>query len=177
MEIKQPSHQSDLLLQQTRMQQMQLSAMADMKANMLMTMASVVITLSAPQIIKPDLTWAAIVLIVFCLLTILLASFTAMPRVPLLIKSGEPPDVDSPTFNLLFFADFSCFSYPEFEAAMEQVMNDPNRTYKTQVKEIYNVGIMLSTKKYRFVRLAYISFITGLFTSGLVMLATNTMTV
>ena len=70
-------------------------------------------------------------------------------------------DVNDPSFNLLFFGAFSKMSYPEFETAMEGVMNDPNRTCEAQVREIYIMGRCLERKKYRFVRLAYMSFIAG----------------
>ncbi len=38
------------------------------------------------------------------------------------------------------------------------------------VRELYTLGMFLATKKYRFVRLAYMSFIVGLLISGLVLL-------
>lgn len=48
---------------------------------------------------------------------------------------------------------------------MEEVMNDPSRVYGAQVREIYLLGTFLAKKKYRFLRLGYLSFITGLFAS------------
>ncbi|MFQ5822849.1 MAG: Pycsar system effector family protein [bacterium] len=170
MEIAQPGLHLDHMLRQTRMHHVQLSSMADVKANMLLTMATVVITLSAPHIMKPHLKWAVLVLIAFCLLTIVLATYAAMPKLPLSLKHGSHPDVNSPGFNLLFFGDFVRLQYEEFEAAMEEIMNDPSRTYQAQVREVYSLGMFLVTKKYRFVRLAYISFIAGLLASGLAML-------
>jgi hypothetical protein len=50
---------------------------------------------------------------------------------------------------------------------MEEVMNDPSRVYGAQVREIYLLGTFLAKKKYRFLRLGYLSFITGLFASFL----------
>jgi hypothetical protein len=37
-----------------------------------------------------------------------------------------------------------------------------------QVREIYTLGTLLAKKKYRFLRLAYIAFITGAFASAAV---------
>ena len=51
---------------------------------------------------------------------------------------------------------------------MAEVMNDPSRTYQVQLKELYTLGEFLAKKKYRFLRLAYITFITGVFASALV---------
>jgi hypothetical protein len=76
--------------------------------------------------------------------------------------------VSSPNFNLLFFGDFIRLQFSEFEASMEEVMNDPSLTYQVQVRELYTLGMFLAKKKYRFLRLAYITFITGAFASAVV---------
>jgi len=36
---------------------------------------------------------------------------------------------------------------------------------------VYTLGVFLARKKYRFVRLAYLTFIAGMFVSGVVLLA------
>lgn len=170
MKINEPGSHIDHMLRQTRMHHVQLSSMADLKANMLVTMASVLITLSVPYTMQADFKLVAFVLICFCLLTIVLAAYSAMPKLPFsttLKWGGKSSHWD---FNLLFFGDFGQLSYEDYEIAMEEVMNDPSRTYQVQVKEIYTLGKFLVTKKYRFLRLAYISFITGLFATGLLTL-------
>ena len=86
MEIKQRGSHLDHLVRQTRMHHSQLSSMADMKANMLLTMASVVITLSVRYVTEPHLKWATTVLIFFCLLTIGLATYAVMPKIVSVIK-------------------------------------------------------------------------------------------
>ncbi|MGD8504703.1 MAG: DUF5706 domain-containing protein [Syntrophobacterales bacterium] len=168
MEIKQRGSHLDHLVRQTRMHHSQLSSMADMKANMLLTMASVVITLSVRYVADPHLKWATTILIFFCLLTIGLATYAVMPKIPFSLKRATHPDVNSPNFNLLFFGDFIRLQFSEFEASMEEVMNDPSLTYQVQVRELYTLGMFLAKKKYRFLRLAYITFITGAFASAVV---------
>jgi len=168
MEIKQPGTHLDHMVRQTRMHHVQLSSMADMKANILLTMASVVFTLSVRYITEPQLKWATIVLIVFCLLTIVLASYSVMPKTHLFSKSGEQSKAKKSNFNLLFFGDFVSLEYDEFEAAMEEVMNDPVRTYQVQLQEIYTLGVYMAEQKYRFLQLAYTAFIVGVFASVVV---------
>ena len=85
------------------------------------------------------------------------------------IKSGPRLDISNPFFNILFFGDFVRLEYDEYEAAMEDVLNGHTLTYRAQVRELYTLGTFLATKKYRFVRLAYMSFISGLFASGSVL--------
>ncbi len=86
-----------------------------------------------------------------------------MPKLPPAGQSA--PDIHNPQFNLLFFGDFTRLSQQQFESAMEEVMSDHSRTYGTQVREIYLLGTFLAKKKYRFLRLGYLSFIIGLFAS------------
>ena len=172
MKINQAGTHLDHMLRQTRLHHVQLSSMADVKANMLLTMSSVVITLSVPHIFKPDLKWPLLVLVGFCLLTVGLAAYAVMPKVPLSPKAATPPDIRSPKFNLLFFGDFTQLDYAQFATAMEEVMNDPSRTYEAQIRELYTLGTFLATKKYRFLRLAYVSFIAGLFVSFITLLFT-----
>ncbi|MFC1516176.1 Pycsar system effector family protein [Thermodesulfobacteriota bacterium] len=173
MKIEQPHLYIDHMLRTTRMHHVQLSSMADVKASMLLTIASVIITLTVGSIMKPGLMWPAMVLIFFCLVTIVLAAYAVMPKMPFRVKAGPSPDLGSPFFNLLFFGDFVRMEYDEFEAAMEETLNDHSRSYRAMVKELYTLGMFLATKKYRLIRLAYISFIAGLIASCLAFLLVN----
>jgi hypothetical protein len=166
MKIEQPGSHLDHMLRGTRWHHVQLSSMADMKANFLLTLSSVVITLAVPNIVKPLFQWPLLVLIAFCLITVALAAYTVMPKVSLAGKGAARPDVTHHGFNLLFFGDFVRLSYEEYESAMELAMNDPSRAYQAQVREIYNLGCFLAAKKYQVLKMAYLSFILGLFASG-----------
>lgn len=173
MKINTPGNEINYLLQQTRVHHMQLSSMADLKANMLLTMASIVVTLAAPQAMKAGSQLPLLVLIGFSLVTILLAAYAVMPKLPFSGHNPATPDTASPQFNLLFFGDFTGLTYQQFEAEMEKVMNDPSSVYRAQVREIYTLGVFLAQKKYRYLRLAYTTFIIGLFASFITLLATG----
>jgi len=170
MKIQQAGSHLDHMLRQTRMHHVQLSVMADIKANALMTIAAVMLTFSAPWIVREQFRAAVIVLMCFCLLTILLATFAVMPGTPLRMKKKAPVDIATPGFDLLFFGSFIYLDYEQFEAAMEEIMNDPSKTYQAQVREIYTLGTYLAGKKYRLLRCAYLAFVTGLLASGATLL-------
>jgi hypothetical protein len=159
--IEKPASQLDHLMRAVQFHHVQLSSMADVKANMLLTMSTVVLTLCLPQVLNHDHLWPLYILISSCLLTICLATYTVMPKLPPV--GLPPPDIKDPSFNLLFFGDFTRLSQAQFESAMEELMNDSSRAYATQVREIYLLGTFLAKKKYRFLRLGYLAFITGLF--------------
>lgn len=147
--------------------------MADMKANMMLTVASLVIPLSVGHLHDERLRLGAIIAIIFCLITIILAAYATMPKLRPPNKNDESPDLKNPFFNILFFGDFSRLSYEQFSMEMSSVLNEPDRPYEAMLREIYSLGCYLALKKYRFVRLAYISFITGLVLSGCALAWTN----
>jgi len=168
MDIHQPGQHLDSLLRITRSHHSQLSTMADSKANMMLTVASLLVPLSVGFMNKPPFHWAAITLIGFSILTVILAAYAAMPKLTPKIESDAPVDIESPIFNILFFGSFCGMSYDRYRQEMETVLNDHNRVYEVQVREIYLLGHYLARQKYRYLRLAYLSFISGLTISALV---------
>jgi hypothetical protein len=126
---------TDQTLQATQLYHVQLSSVADMKANMLLLMSSVVLTLSLLQLLDNSHLWPLYMLIAFCLLTLCLAGYVVLPKLPPANLSA--PDLQNPKFNLLFFGDFTRLSQAQFESAMSELMNSPSRTNDAQVREIY----------------------------------------
>jgi hypothetical protein len=163
------NNHSDAMLRQTRAHHVQLSSMADVKASMLITMASIVLTLAASNTIHVGPQWPLLVLMGFCLTTILLAAFAAMPKVRFRKRPPTPEERADAHFNVLFFGDFNGLSYEEFEAEMVPVLNDPSLCYEAQVREIYSLGVYLAKRKYRFLRLAYMAFMAGIVASAIML--------
>lgn len=164
MHIQQPGGHLDQMMRQTRGNLIQLSSMADVKSSMLLTLSSVVLTLIGRYVADPVFGPAVLALGGCCLLTIGLATYAAMPKVPVIASGNADPS--DPRFNLFYFGDFVRLDYPAFNEAMETVMNDPSRTYEMQVREVYTLGRFLAERKYRYLRLAYLAFIFGLATSA-----------
>jgi hypothetical protein len=171
MKIQHPGAHLDHMMRQTRGHHEELSSMADLKANMLLTVASVVITLAATRISEPELRWAIVVLLPFCLVTVGLSAYATMPSSHTTGRGARRPRPGEPGFNILFFGHFAQMSYDDYCAAMEELMNDPSLTYEAQLREVYTLGMFLAHKKYRALRLAYLTFISGLTISGLVAVA------
>ena len=160
-----PANHLDQLLRQTRMHHMQLSSMADVKANIMLTLAAVVTTFSIGYLSDPVLRWPVVVLILFCVVTIFFAAYAVMPK----LNFDYRPD-NYQHCNILFFGNFMNLNYEEFAEIMEEVMQSPERAYEAQVREVYELGAYLGYQKYRYVRLAYQSFLVGLVSAGLVFL-------
>ncbi len=162
----QPAAHLDQMIRQTRAHHVQLSSMADMKANMMLTVASLLVPLSIRFLDDPRLQLAALTMIMFSIITVLLAAYAAMPKMFWKHGPSKMVDLKNPSFNLLFFGSFAKMNYPDFEDAMERLMSDHEEVYEKQIKEIYLMGQYLAREKYRFVTFAYITFITGMVISS-----------
>jgi len=158
-----PGSHADHMLRQTRTQLMQLSQMADAKAGMLITISSIVTSLTVPLLLRPEFHIAAAILITTSVLTILLAAYATMPKI--FAEKNKRPNLSSPNFNILFFTDFVKLDYNDFHTEIERIVADPGLAYSTQTKEVYLMGQYLANRKFKFLTLSYVSFISGLILS------------
>jgi len=168
MQIKDPRVQLDHVLLQSRRQLIDYSTMADTKANILLSISSVIATIVLTRVTDPKLKIAAAVLLVFLLLTALMALLTLTPNIG--IFGAKKRTISDPDFNPFFFGDYANVQYDDYMAHMEELLNDPSRTYETQVKELYFAGVYLQKTKYNYVKLGYIFFFIGLVCSTIVYL-------
>jgi len=171
MQIKEPRPQLDHALLQSRRQLIDFSIMADTKANILLSISSVITTLILTRVTEPKLMAAAIALLCFLLPTVLMALLTLMPNLSLFRKPKR--SVTDPDFNPFFFGDYTRIKYPEYMAHMEEVLNNPSLTYEVQVRELYFAGQYLQNTKYNYVKLGYVFFFIGLISSTIVYVIEN----
>ena len=165
MEVSGTGSHLDHFIRQTRVHHMHLSSMADMKANMMLTVSALVITFSIGHLSDPSLRWPVLVLVASCLATVVSAVYAVMPK----LNTTFRPDLDRPDCNILFFGNFMNLEYEEYARLMETVMNDPSRVYEAQVREVYELGVFLGRRKYVYIRLAYLFFIGGLLASVVIL--------
>lgn len=167
MKVTQSAKSIDDMLRQTRQHHVQLSVLADFKANILLTIATVLLTGASRYLYDANYAWPARVLCVFCVLTVMLACYAVMPKFRSHLKPATVEDVKNPYFNLLFFGDYLKLSWEQFESEMNKVINDDNLVYEMMTRELYTMGLYLKNKKYRFLRYAYSAFASGVLLSFL----------
>lgn len=149
---------SDNILRTAQQHHVQLSAMADTKANIIITVSSIVLTLSLGKLTEPGLRVAVLILIAFTLVALLLAILAVLPKYrPLRLHSEDLP----PHFNLLFFGHFSEISRERFLQEMARTLEPGGTIYETQAKDLYSLGLYLARHKYRYLRLSYLFFLAG----------------
>lgn len=170
MKAKNADRATDNLFRIMMQNHLQLSALADQKANMMITVCSIIIGLLVQYIVDPALRYGAIALALTCVVTILLAVYSTLPKYE--SKREGEMKAKNPFFNVIFFGDFTHLDYPDFERELEKIINDHDLIYQSLAKDVYAQGRVLHDKKYRFIRYAYITFMIGLVISGVVMALT-----
>ena len=171
MHIQEPRQQLDHLLRQTRMNLVVYSQMADTKANILLSLSSVLLSISLTRISDPRFTATIVALVGFLLITIFLALMTVIPRVHGFLHRKY--SVHDPNYSPLFFGDYVDIPYEAYARDMEEIMNDSDRSYEVMVKEIYHAGVYLVKNKYLYIRAGYMFFFAGLIVSTLIFFIQN----
>lgn len=146
MKIAHPGPHLDLVLKQTREHHAALTSLAGLKANILMRLSSVVPPLTTRHLSDAHTRAAALILILFCLLTTIFALYSLMPKVGLRLRRRGKPDVREPNFILLFLPDYRQLDYGEYLKATEKLMSKPSLTYEMQLRELYTLGRFLADK-------------------------------
>jgi predicted metal-dependent HD superfamily phosphohydrolase len=144
-----------------------LSGMADSKANILISVNSIILSIVISSLITrleayPNLRLPLGILVAVCVSAIVFSILATRPNVS--HGTFTQDDINNKRTNLLFFGNFYKMSLPDYDWAMQEMLNDKNYLYSSIVKDNYFLGIVLA-KKYRFLRIAYNIFMYGLIIS------------
>lgn len=146
---------------------MQLSQMGDGKANILISINSIILSVIISFVItrldvSRHLIIPTLMIIVVCVTTIVLAILSTRPK----ISHGTftPQQIISKEANLLFFGNFHNMPLAEYKSAVKEMMIDKEFLYESLIMDIYHVGKVLA-RKYRFTTWAYNVFMFGLIIS------------
>ena len=144
-----------------------LSDIADTKANILLSVNAIIISVVLANLISkldtnPYLTWPTVIFTLFCVISMVLSIIATRPNV----TSGEftKEDVRNQKVNLSFFGNFHKMSMEDYEWAIKEMLEDKDYIYKALTKDLYFLGVVLE-RKYRLLRITYTVFMTGIIIS------------
>ena len=164
--IKKPSAEraADSMFRSAYRVQMDLTALADNKANMMISIngivMSIIIASVAPKLdSNPWLLLPTVVLLIGNMVSMVFAVMAARPRVK--SPALNPPIPQKPGGNLLFFGTFANMREDDFVAAMSHLMEERMPVYETMMRNIYGIGTVLF-RKFVLLQLAYTSFMIAL---------------
>lgn len=154
----------DNLIRTAQQHHVQLSAMADLKANIIITVSSVVLTVTLGRVNDAELKLSAITLLCFTSIALILSILAVLPKYrPLRLHGKELP----PHFNLFFFGHFAELSRERFLKEVAQHMRNDGSAYESMVTDLYSLGVYLAHYKYPYLRAAYLFFLSGFLLAGL----------
>ena len=159
-----PDRGIETMFRLTSRNHLQLSAMADNKANILISVNSIIISIIISGLIKtldnhPHLVVPTYLMLAINVVTIVLSIMALRPNV----TKGKftRKDIEEKNTNLLFFGNFHGMDRNDYKWGMVEMMNDSNYLYSSLIDDIYFLGKVLG-KKYRFLRLSYNIFMYGI---------------
>ncbi|HEX8461431.1 MAG TPA: Pycsar system effector family protein [Segetibacter sp.] len=155
------------MLRLTSENHMKLSDMADGKANILISVNAIIISVILSVLLRrlqvdTYLTVPTIIFLTSSVCTIVVAILATRPKISQGTFSDQ--DVIDKKTNLLFFGNFYRTSEQQYESAMTKMMADSEYLYGSLIKDIYYLGVVLA-RKYALIRWAYNIFMFGIIIS------------
>jgi len=167
-EIK-PDRGIDTMFKVTLTNHTRLSEIADSKANILLSVNAIIISVSlstlVPKLDSPSnahLVVPTFILVFFSVVSIVFAILSTRPKV----TSGTftRKDIEDRKVNLLFFGNFYKMPIEEYEWAVNEMMKDREYLYGSMIKDLYFLGLVLN-RKYKLLRMTYTIFTIGILSS------------
>jgi len=159
-----PDRGIETMFRVTSTNNQRLSDMADNKANILITVNSIILSVIIALLVRKldsneHLIAPTFILLAVSLSTMVVAILATRPYIPNGIYSQE--DMKEKKVNLLFFGNFYRMDLKDYNDGMKTVMEDRDFLYGTLIKDVYSQGVVLG-RKYRLLRIAYNIFMFGL---------------
>lgn len=146
-----------------------LSEIADSKANILLSVNAIIISIALttliPKLDNPSnahLITPTLILMISSMITIIFAIRSTQPKVTSGVFTRK--DIEERKVNLLFFGNFHKMPLEEYDWAMNEMLKDRDYIYGTMIKDLYFLGLVLN-RKYKLLRATYIVFTVGIIVS------------
>lgn len=166
---KKPDRGIDTLFRITLSNHTRLSGIADSKANILLSVNAIIISIALSSLIpkldsigNAHLVMPTFVMLMFSVVSIIFAILSTRPKVTSGVFTRQ--DIEDRKVNLLFFGNFYRMPLKEYEWAVNEMMNDNEYLYNSLIKDLYFLGLVLE-KKYRLLRITYNIFMIGIIIS------------
>lgn len=169
--IELPERGIETMFRVTLKNHITLSNIADTKANILLSVNAIIVSLVLSNLVSKldnasneHLIVPTVIFVLFTVASIILSILATRPNVTIGKFSKE--DVANKKVNLLFFGNFHQMSLNDFEWAMGEMMQDRDYLYSSMKKDLYFLGLVLD-RKYKILRITYSVFMIGIIVSVL----------
>ena len=164
----------DNILRVNHGNQMRLGLMADAKANIMITVSSIVFSVTVANLDNEVMKWPLLTFACGCFLALLFAIFAIIPNTDYpKVKGTQEIDRNSPIFNPLFFGHFAHLDIHEYKEDYAKILMTDDGVYDSMAGDIYGQGKILALKKYKFLKWSYNCFLLGMSSAILIFIIQN----
>ncbi len=141
-----------------------LSTLADNKANIMLSVNALIITIIVPLAAgpvrdSPYLIWPVLVLLSTCLTSMIFATLATRPIA--MVGHTETEAIESGRSNLFFFGNFYKMDYSEYKTGIQSVIQKDEKLDDSITRDLFFLGKSLG-KKYAQLRTCYTIFMIGI---------------
>jgi len=161
-----PDRGIDTMFRVTLNNHTRLSEIADSKANILLSVNAIIISIALSSLIpkldapaNSHLIVPTFVMMLFSTTSIVFAILSTRPKVT--TGTFTRKDIEDRKVNLLFFGNFYKMPMEEYEWAINDMMKDRDYLYNAMIKDLYLLGKVLN-RKYNLLRITYNIFMFGI---------------
>jgi len=163
--LDKPDRGIDTLFRVTINNHTRLSEIADSKANILLSVNAIIISIALstllPKLGSPKNEYLILPTLTMLFVSVICIIFAIMATKPNVTRMDfTTEDVRKRKINILFFGNFNRLSLPDYEEAMEDLMSDRKYLYGSLSRDLYYLGKVLE-RKYKLLRITYIMFMIG----------------
>ena len=159
---KQSRNAVDNIFRLNHVNQTRLSIMADAKANIMITVASVVFSIAIANLDNELMRWPLLTFALGCFFSLVFAIFAIIPKTDYPKDATGDIDRTSPHFNPLFFGHFAHIDIDEYKEDYAEILSTDDSIYDSMAGDIYGQGKILALKKYKYLKWSYNCFLTGM---------------
>ncbi len=153
----------DNILRVNHGNQMRLGLMADAKANIMITVASIVFSITIANLDNEVMRYPLLTFAVGSFFSLLFAIFAIIPNTDYpKVKGSHEIDRESAIFNPLFFGHFAHLDIDEYKEDYARILMTDDSIYDSMAGDIYGQGKILALKKYKYLKWSYNSFLLGM---------------
>lgn len=169
----QQNRSAQLMFKAALRNHLDLSSLADNKANTMLSLNALIITIVVPLAADrlrdlPILIAPLVVLLSACLIAMVFATIATRPIKMLGYTSMEM--IREKKSNLFFFGNFFRMEYEQYRKGVELILQEPEILEDSIQRDLFFLGKSLG-KKYMYLRICYTVFMGGILASVIVFLA------
>ncbi|WP_179333602.1 Pycsar system effector family protein [Winogradskyella costae] len=148
----------------------ELSAIADTKANILLSVNAIIISVALsnliPKLDNPSnlfLVYPTLILTLSSVASIILSVLSTRPKISNVAITKDM--IKEKKTNILFFGNFHKMNLQDFEWGIDYLMDNEDTLYNSLTKDLYYLGLVLN-RKYKLLRITYTVFMFGIIISA-----------